>query len=592
MEVTEGNVTTFYSVPISRAEMFISDDDLIFVKRVPILYRTLSRPWLTEYLTKNTSRPYWSEVFMNVYGDYAINFVCPIFLNDSVAQWRNTSLYAPLDDRPFIQIDQLYGLVGVQFTVSYLTSFLRNITNGRPEQTFIMNKKGQILGHSSRMYANENNIARSILDNGLLRNDSGSFRYNHELMVTTARIYDDYGLDWAVVVVSMEKSFVAEMLTSGVVAFVLFILQLMVQPFIVFIILHYISHNLYSIVRNMTKFLSLQGLEPKDEHKESKSFLTEIYEMNHTLNTLRNGLASLSKYVPHIFQKRLSRTHSVPEDITKVGMKPRNMTVMFCGIVGFTEIAETANHVVFLNVVSEFFETVCRIAETHNGVVDKIIEGSVMVLFNEDHHEVCACRAALDILESLSEFEMKWKECNFPKLQVTFGINSGEMLCGCMGSNNRLSFTAIGDNVNIASRLQHLARTYSCSIFIGENTFEALSTRGNEFLCFFVDFIRLKGKKHPTSVYCLRKFETDASEVEHKISSDLDLAKQYILQGEFFHVRQVCEKLVTLDGTCTITCRLQQRSLELIAKVEHCGMARSRQFLSSDCISYPSTLSQ
>nr|CAG4719179.1 unnamed protein product [Naegleria fowleri] len=593
LEVTEENVTTFYSVPLSRAEILISEEDLVFIKRVPILYRTLSRPWLKEYLTKNTSHPYWSEVFENVYGDYAINFVLPIVLNDSAAgRTKKDFFYASLHNQPSLHVDHLYGLVGVQFTMSYLTSFLRNVSSGGPEQSFIMNTKGQILAHSTRQYANENDLAHYITQQHLLRKNSSTFRYNNQFDVVTEGLYDRYGLDWAVVVVVPERSFVAQILTSGVTSFVLFHLQLVVQPFVMFIILQYISRSVHSIVRNMNKLLSLQGLESSYERKESKSFLTDIREMSHSLNTLRKGLASLSKYVPHVIQKRLSRTQMIPKDLTTVGMKSRNMSVMFCGILGFTEIAETADHVVFLNVVTEYFDRVCKIVEVHHGVVDKIIEGSVMVLFKEENHEVCACRAALEIIESLSEFEKRWEECNFPKLQVSIGINSGEMLCGCMGSNNRLSFTAIGDNVNIAARLQHLARTYSCSIFIGENTFEALSTKRNEFLCFFVDFIKLKGKKHPTSVYCLRKFESDASEVEHKISHDLDLAKQYILQGEYFHVRQVCENLIRLNNTCTITCRLQQRSLELMARVERGSMARSRLFLSSDCISYSATLSQ
>nr|CAG4718086.1 unnamed protein product [Naegleria fowleri] len=120
----------------------------------------------------------------------------------------------------------------------------------------------------------------------------------------------------------------------------------------------------------------------------------------------------------HVIQKRLSRTQMIPKDLTTVGMKLRNMSVMFCGIADFTEIAETADLVVFLSIVTEYFERVCKIVEVHYGVIDKIIEGSVMVLFGAENHQVCACHAALEILESLREFEKRWEECNFSKPQV------------------------------------------------------------------------------------------------------------------------------------------------------------------------------
>nr|CAG4716745.1 unnamed protein product [Naegleria fowleri] len=183
------------------------------------------------------------------------------------------------------------------------------------------------------------------------------------------------------------------------------------------------------------------------------------------------------------------------------------------------------------------------------------MEGTVMAFWNDKsfecaNHEIYACRAALEIIEQLKTMETLWKtRGGYPKLHVHVGINSGEMFCGCMGSLSRVSYTVIGDNVNVASRLQHVAEHISWHIVIGSHTYHVVRPH---FVCLFVDFIKLKGKKRPILVYALKCFSKEASELDRKLEKDLDASKHYLAKGEYYHVRQVCEKFIEIDEKCPI----------------------------------------
>lgn len=114
-------------------------------------------------------------------------------------------------------------------------------------------------------------------------------------------------------------------------------------------------------------------------------------------------------------------------------------------------------------------------------------------------HEICAVRTALDCLQDFEErVKPAWQLQNLPTFDIRIGIQSGLVLVGNIGSKRRINFTAIGDNVNISSRLEGLNKVYGTQLLIGESTWLQAC---NEFCCLWVDIVIVKGKTLATSIY-------------------------------------------------------------------------------------------
>jgi adenylate cyclase len=114
-----------------------------------------------------------------------------------------------------------------------------------------------------------------------------------------------------------------------------------------------------------------------------------------------------------------------------------------------------------------------------------------------DHAEV-ACLSSLEMLEKLNELHIKWKEENIPSFNIGIGINSGDAIVGNMGSFTRFDYTAMGDNVNLASRLEGLNKIYGTNILISEKTYAIVK---DKFSTRKLDVVKVKGKDIPIAIY-------------------------------------------------------------------------------------------
>ncbi len=147
-----------------------------------------------------------------------------------------------------------------------------------------------------------------------------------------------------------------------------------------------------------------------------------------------------------------------PERV-KLGGDLQQITVMFTDLEGFTGLSEETPPDQLLRVLNRYHELVSSLVQKHGGIVNKFIGDGVMVLFNtpipQEHHARCAVDAALDIRAALpalhAEFEPRFR------LPVNCGINTGSAIVGNVGAANCMDYTALGDTVNLASRLQDIA---------------------------------------------------------------------------------------------------------------------------------------
>jgi adenylate cyclase len=209
---------------------------------------------------------------------------------------------------------------------------------------------------------------------------------------------------------------------------------------------------------------------------------------------------AFSKYMsPDLVNEILSKR----QELKLVGTK-REITIFFSDIRGFTSISEMLTPEELVSLINKYLTEMTEIIMKHKGTVDKFIGDAIMAIWNapllDSSHAKNACCSALEQIKRLAELKDKLASENLPEIKIGCGINTGEAIIGNMGSENRFDYTALGDSVNLASRLESLTKHYGVNIILSEFTYEKL--RGDRKFSFRkLDRVRVKGKKVPINLY-------------------------------------------------------------------------------------------
>jgi adenylate cyclase len=183
----------------------------------------------------------------------------------------------------------------------------------------------------------------------------------------------------------------------------------------------------------------------------------------------------------------------------------RMVTALFSDVRGFTSIFESADAETLVTQLNEYFHDMVDAVEKHDGTLQKFIGDAIMAVWGDTHtagpaaDSARAIRCALLMRDALANLNARWRtQPDRLQLQIGIGINHGEVIVGEIGHPRRMEFTALGDAVNLASRLEGATKLYGCDILVGEKAFEL--TRA-EFVFRRVDRLRVKGKAKPVEVF-------------------------------------------------------------------------------------------
>lgn len=190
-------------------------------------------------------------------------------------------------------------------------------------------------------------------------------------------------------------------------------------------------------------------------------------------------------------------------DPERVQPRKTEVTVLFSDIRGFTTISEKLDAQQLASLLNAYLTDMTKIIFRHQGTLDKYIGDAVMAIWGApfdapDHAEKC-CAAAVHMLSKLTELQKDWRARGFPELDIGIGINTGIASVGNMGSSLRYGYTAMGDSVNLASRLEGLNKEYGTRIVISESTRNQIHSK--DLLFRELDLIRVKGKLQPVTIF-------------------------------------------------------------------------------------------
>lgn len=248
--------------------------------------------------------------------------------------------------------------------------------------------------------------------------------------------------------------------------------------------------------------------------------------LNFTLpaGTLAANVMLVSLYRALVEEKEKRKVRSAfgqylsPEVIRRLLVNPQlveprktEITVMFSDIRGFTTISEKLDAQELALFLNGYLSDMTRIVFSTRGTLDKYIGDAVMAFwgapYEDSQHAVQACIAALEMMKRVRELQKQWAAEGKPALDIGIGLNSGVASVGNMGSELRYGYTALGDAVNLSSRLEGLNKDYGTHIIVNESTYAA--AKGSGFLFRELDLIRVKGKLQPVTIYELLARHSD-----------------------------------------------------------------------------------
>lgn len=233
----------------------------------------------------------------------------------------------------------------------------------------------------------------------------------------------------------------------------------------------------------------------------------------------------------------------------KLGGERKVATAFFSDIKNFTTIAEGLEPEKLVSVLNEYLSAMTDIIMRYEGYLDKYEGDAIVAIFGipveQADHAARACHAALDMRKELAILRQMWKREGKPAFEARIGLNSGPMIAGNIGGRDRFDYTAIGDSMNLASRLEGANKIYGTTIIISEDTFYQVH---DKFWCRELDAIRVKGKNKPVRIYELIGRKTE--EIDPVRSS----AMEYFLKGleiyrkrDWIHAYDMFQKALTLN---------------------------------------------
>ena len=231
----------------------------------------------------------------------------------------------------------------------------------------------------------------------------------------------------------------------------------------------------------------------------------ELEALGNAFNGMVDGLKERD-FIKSTFERYVSPTVATEiinnPDMLNLGGERKTLTILFADIGDFTHLSETLQPEEVVIRLNEYFHGMNDAIMEYNGTIDKFQGDSVIAFWGapiaQENHALLACQAAIKCRRFLNKLEEEWVAWGLPPRTYRFGINTGEVVVGNIGSTTRFEYTVIGDDVNLASRLEGANKNYGTQIMISEATYSLIK---DALIAREIDIIRVVGKAEPIRVY-------------------------------------------------------------------------------------------
>jgi adenylate cyclase len=310
------------------------------------------------------------------------------------------------------------------------------------------------------------------------------------------------GLEFQIGVIIPQNDIIGDIRHNLIRTLLLSVGMLMLILIVSFFLSHAVVSPLKVLSESMTKIKTLEF----DSDVVIHTNLREIFDMVDSFDTMKTGLKSFKRYIPADLVGMLVNEKVVAE----IGGEKQEITLLFTDIANFTSISEKTPAEILTKDMSAYFELVSKVIIDNYGTIDKYIGDAVMAFWNAPietaNHAQQACQSAIFIQKSLAPLFRQWNNAGKIPFYTRIGIHTGLAIVGNMGYYERLNYTAVGDTVNIANRLESANKIYGTEIVVSEDTYHQCH---DDFEFRRLDKISVAGRTGSLTIYELCAIKGD-----------------------------------------------------------------------------------
>jgi class 3 adenylate cyclase/ABC-type nitrate/sulfonate/bicarbonate transport system substrate-binding protein len=331
------------------------------------------------------------------------------------------------------------------------------------------------------------------------RNGADSFVFQspangEDLIAAFANFPGGFGQPWQVITLTPIDDFVGTLKATNRLMMIVIIVLTMVELFFIY----FASRRLSRPVENVSRQLqAIEGLN-FDTPARPPSNIQEIARLESAAALLRTSLKSFSSFVPLDVVRQLIKS-GIP---LTLGVEPRLLTVFFSDLENFSSHSETLAPNDLLIQISTYLEQVSAAISQEGGTVDKFIGDGVMAFWNapvhRPDHVLRACAGALRAVRRMERVNDAWEAEGRPRIRIRIGLNCANVLVGNVGSSERLNYTALGDGVNVAARLEGINKMFGTTICISDSIYDQVQAG---ILARPLKRVQVKGRKTEFMIY-------------------------------------------------------------------------------------------
>ncbi len=401
--------------------------------------------------------------------------------------------------KPIYKNQTLVGVIGADFSFNAFSKFLLQQKIGKTGKAFVLDENGNVL-IPDKSEINELSFRKKLLirhfdkyKKTLNRNFIFEVE-NSKYLAYIENLPKNYKKNWLILVLVPFSDFFAELVqTQFQIAFITLII-LLISILIIIYFSKRISQPIVILSKEIDKITNLD----LSSEKRIDSQIIEIKTMDTSIVRLRNALRSFAKYIPRDVVKNLLE---IGKEID-LHVDKKELTIFFSDIKDFTSLVETYSLDKLMPQLTEYFDGLSKLILANHGTIDKYIGDSVMAFWGApldiEDHSYYACITALRCLAFVNHFNKKYKDAGNPEFYTRFGINTGNVVVGNIGTEERMNYTVLGDAVNTAARLQLTDKIYHTNIIISEEVHQLINDR---FVVRPLDIVEVRGRKQKIKIF-------------------------------------------------------------------------------------------
>jgi class 3 adenylate cyclase/ABC-type nitrate/sulfonate/bicarbonate transport system substrate-binding protein len=353
-----------------------------------------------------------------------------------------------------------------------------------------------------------------------------------DLIAAFANFPDGFGQPWQVITLTPIDDFVGTLKATNRLIMVVIVILTMIELFFIYFASTRLSRPVENVSQQLQAIESLQFDVPASR----PSKIREIARLESAASLLRTSLKSFSSFVPLDVVRQLIKS-GIP---LTLGVEPRFLTVFFSDLENFSSHSETLAPDDLLVQISTYLEQVSGAISEEGGTVDKFIGDGVMAFWNapvqRPDHVLRGCAGALRAARRMEHVNDAWATEGRPRIRIRIGLHCAPVLVGNVGSSTRLNYTALGDGVNVAARLEGVNKLFGTTICISDSIYDQVHS---EILVRPMKRVQVKGRKTEFMIYELLAFrasddpELGIRDREEQLSAMTWQASQQFETGEF-----------------------------------------------------------